>query len=145
MLNDVSEHIPPPEMLVKLARLRLALRPGRHVVPRVPNMANLFAAYSRYMDISHVAEDTEQSLMQVLDQAGFVEHRLVLPSWPIQRRQRRPGAICRGLKLCLCADHWLHRLLYWLRGIGQPQCYSLNVEIILCKPLRDEERPETEK
>ena len=38
-------------------------------------MANLFASYSHHIDITHVTGYTEYSLMQVLDQAGFHEHR----------------------------------------------------------------------
>ena len=144
VLNDVFEHIPPPEALELLACLKAPLRPGGTLALRVPNMANLFAAYSRYMDISHVTGYTEQSLMQVLDQAGFVEHCLVLPSWPIAWRRGALGTLART-EAPLRADHWLHKLLYWLRGIGQPQCYSLNVEIFSRKPLSGAERQETEK
>ena len=89
-LNDVLEHIPTTEVMGLLKALRSALRPGGTLVIRVPNIANLFASYSRYLDITHVAGFTEYSLMQVFDKAEFVEHQMVFPIWEFDWRSWRP-------------------------------------------------------
>lgn len=146
MLNDVFEHVPPDDALPLLACLYRALRPGGTLVIRVPNMANLFAAYSRYLDITHVVGYTEYSLMQILDQAGFLEHRLVLPTWRIDFRRWRPWAPWRGISWRARANHLLHKILYWVRGYTQPQCFEHNVEIYTRKAeSRDQRHDSTSK
>jgi 2-polyprenyl-3-methyl-5-hydroxy-6-metoxy-1,4-benzoquinol methylase len=137
ILNDVFEHVPASETMGLLKNLRFALRSGGTLVIRVPNMANLFASYGRYLDITHVAGYTEYSLMQILDQAGFVEHQLVLPDWSFDLRRWRPWVPWRGLKLRSRMDHLLHKFLYWLHGYTKPNCYGHNVEIYTHKPKGD--------
>jgi len=134
ILNDVFEHIPTTESMGLLALLNTALRPGGTLVIRVPNMANIFAAYSRYLDITHVAGYTEYSLMQILGQAGFVDHRLVLPVWKIEWRHWCPWIPWRGMNARGRLDYLLHKFLYWLRGHTKPTCFGHNVEIYSHKP-----------
>lgn len=129
ILNDVFEHISTSEAEGLLEILGLALCKGGTLVVRVPNMANLFASYSRYLDITHVTGYTEYSLMQILDKAGFVEHQLVLPNISFDFRRWRPWAPWRGLNLRAKTGHLLHHMLYWLRGYTKPRCYGINVEI----------------
>lgn len=137
ILNDVLEHVPASEAMGLLKTLNIALRSGGTLVIRVPNMANIFASYSRYLDITHVAGYTEYSLMQLLDQADFVDHRMVLPIFGVHLRQWRPWAPWRGLSLRPRIDQLLHKFLYWLRGHTKPSCYDHNIEIYTHKSKAD--------
>ena len=137
ILNDVFEHVPTTEAMGLLKMLRAALHPGGMLVVRVPNMANLFASYSRYLDITHVAGYTEYSLMQILDQAGFEEHEMVLPVFKVHWRSWRPWVPWRGLGLRPRMDFMMHKFFYWLRGHTKPRCYNHNVEIYTRKPEDD--------
>lgn len=68
----VIEHVPRPEAAGFVRALRDALRPGGRAVVELPNMANpLVAGYLRYADLTHEAGYTEQSLRQLLEDAGF--------------------------------------------------------------------------
>lgn len=134
ILNDVFEHIPTDGAVDLLACLKAALVPGGRLVLRVPNMANLFASYSRYLDLTHVTGYTEYSLMQILDQAGFCNHELVLPDWRPDWAHWRPWKPWRGLKLRRRLDYCLHSFLYWLRGYTKPRCFEHNVEVYTHKP-----------
>jgi len=135
ILNDILEHIPTGEALPLLRLIRDALRPGGTVVIRTPNMANVVAPYSRYLDITHVAGYTEFSLMQLLDLAGFEDHQVVpedlsLSSW-------RPWVPWRGLKLTTRLNIIGHRILYWLRHTNPcPTVYGSNVELYSHKPAK---------
>ncbi len=135
ILNDVFEHIPPSDALELLLTLKAALRRGGTLVIRVPNMANIFASYSYHLDITHVAGYTEYSLMQILDQAGFVAHRLVLPDLGLDLRRWRPWIPWRGLNLRTGMDYLLHKGLYWLRGYTKPCIYGTNIEMYSKKPM----------
>ena len=133
ILNDVLEHIPTGEAVPLLQLIREALRPGGTVALRVPNMANVVAPYSRYLDITHVAGYTEFSLMQLLDLAGFDGHHVVPED--LSLRSWRPWIPWRGLKLTTRLNILGHEILYWLRHTNPcPTVFGTNVEVYSCKP-----------
>lgn len=55
---DLLEHLEDGELMDWGNAIRNALRPGGFFCCRVPNAANLFACYSRYMDLTHVRSFT---------------------------------------------------------------------------------------
>jgi SAM-dependent methyltransferase len=134
ILNDVLEHILPTDALSLLQDIRMALTTRGRVVVRVPNMSSLLAAYSRYMDITHVAGYTEWSLFQLLDQAGFVDHRLVDQSASWAPATWRPWAPLRGLGLRCRLNRAIHRVFYVARSQSpMPKCLDYNLEVYSVK------------
>lgn len=130
VLNDVLEHVPLDKNREFLARLRAALRPSGVLVVRTPNMSSLLAAHSRYIDITHLTGFTEASLVQLLEQEGFTDHRF----YAFEREWRlylwRPWAPLRGVPLKAALNTWLHRTLYWLRGQKPaPTQFGANLEV----------------
>ncbi len=70
----VIEHVPRPRVADFVRGMRDALRPGGRCVVEVPNQANLLTgAYLRYADLTHEWGYTEQSLRQLLEDAGLLE------------------------------------------------------------------------
>jgi hypothetical protein len=90
-------------------------------------MANLFAAYSRYLDITHTTGYTEYSLMQRLDQAGYEQHRIVYPHVPFNRSNWRAWFALR-------LYNGFHRLMYRMRQGIQPTCHDRNIEMYSVRP-----------
>lgn len=130
IINDVLEHIPRDEALSLLSSARDAVVPGGTVVIRVPNMANILAAYSRYLDVTHLTGYTEFSVMQLLDQAGFHDHRFVPDRWGWSPLSWRPWIPWRGLAIRACTNHLVHRFFYWLRGLTpKPTVFHANLEV----------------
>ena len=134
-LNDVIEHVSPNEALTLLEALRAALKEGGRLVLRTPNMSSLLAAYSLHLDVTHVAGYTEWSLMQLLDVAGFVDHRLVEAATGWEPRSWRPWLPLRGLGLRSALNRTIHRALYAIRcQYPVPKCFDYNVELYSHKP-----------
>jgi len=72
VLNDVIEHVAKDQIIPLLSLMHQRLVPGGRVILKTPNMANpLIAGRNRYIDITHQVGFTEESLIQVLEQAGF--------------------------------------------------------------------------
>jgi 2-polyprenyl-3-methyl-5-hydroxy-6-metoxy-1,4-benzoquinol methylase len=135
VLNDVIEHVPRSETVPLLSCIQRALSPGGRIVVRTPNMATLFAAYSRYLDVTHVTGFTEFSIVQVLEQAGFDNPKFVKEyhGWP--PRTRRPWIIVRRLNFRGLFSEWLHRRLYAARGQHPiPEIFSMNLVAYADKP-----------
>ena len=116
LLYDVIEHFPVPECLGLLERVRRALVPGGTLVVRVPNANNLCSARSLYMDVTHVMLFTEYSLMQLFDEAGFEDHRLVEDNFRARWYLWRLNRPWCGLAVREKVNRLLHQAVYWLRG-----------------------------
>ena len=72
VLNDVVEHIPKELIFPLLERIKKALRPGGVLIMKTINMANpILGAHSRYNDFTHEVGWTEESMYEVLEQAGY--------------------------------------------------------------------------
>ncbi|MCL0096022.1 class I SAM-dependent methyltransferase [Thermodesulfovibrionales bacterium] len=126
---DVVEHMRVEKAIELLGACRKALTANGAVVIRVPNMANILAAYSRYMDVTHLVGYTEWSLFQLLDEAGFKDHRMIHPSqkWKELRTLTRPW---RGLGLREWLNTVLHRFLFALAGIRvRPATFAINLTV----------------
>ena len=135
IVNDVIEHVPRSETVPLLSCIQRSLTPGGRIVVRTPNMATLFADYSRYLDVTHVTGFTEFSIVQALEQAGFVNPQFVKEyhGWP--PRTRRPWIILRRLQLRELFNEWLHRKLYAARGQQpMPEIFSMNLVVYADKP-----------
>jgi len=66
IMKAVLEHIQKPRILPLLRSIHGSLRPGGVAIIDVPNMDWLFASHERYMDFTHEAGFTPQSLSQVV-------------------------------------------------------------------------------
>lgn len=71
VLNDVLEHVPKDQILELLDEIYQHLRPGGRTILRVPNMSNPLNVRTRYVDFTHEAGFSTESLAQVLRVAGF--------------------------------------------------------------------------
>jgi 2-polyprenyl-3-methyl-5-hydroxy-6-metoxy-1,4-benzoquinol methylase len=135
ILNDVIEHVPPSETVSLLGCIQRSLVPGGRIVVRTPNMSTLLAGYSRYMDVTHVTGFTEISILQVLEQAGFMKPQFVREYFGWPPRTLRPWKIIRRLNLRGLLNEWLHRLLYAARAQEpRPTIFSMNLIVYADKP-----------
>lgn len=135
ILNDVLEHLPLEAGAALLRAMRDALRPGGTVVVRTPNMATLGAAWSRYLDLTHVLGFTEYSLVQLLEDAGFAEVRFYRDSLQWRWRHWRPWSPLRGLPWKGWLNRAVHRLVHWLRAQRPaPREFDYNLEAFARRP-----------
>lgn len=126
---DVVEHMRVEKAIELLGACRKALTANGAVVIRVPNMANILASYTHYIDVTHVVGYTEWSLFQLLDEAGFKDHRVIHPpqKWKELRTLTRPW---RGLGLRERLNTMLHRCLFALAGIRvRPNTFAANLTV----------------
>lgn len=68
---DLIEHLPASRVTEFLAGVHRVLEPGGAFIVRTPNMSALTAARGRYVDRTHESGFTEQSLVQLMGEAGF--------------------------------------------------------------------------
>jgi SAM-dependent methyltransferase len=137
VLFDVLEHIPREETLEMLSTIYNALKPGGVFTVRVPNMASLLADYSMHLDFTHQVGFTEFSLIQVLDQVGFTQHKIVRHKPKLGIGNRTPPKVFyQVLKLVrYWANELLHLGLYTLRGQKpMPSTFDMNLEMYTQKP-----------
>jgi SAM-dependent methyltransferase len=73
VMIHVIEHIPRKELIPVLAATHDALRPGGSLLVETGNMASATGPFLRYIDFTHEAGFTENSLRQVLHAVGFPE------------------------------------------------------------------------
>lgn len=66
VMKAVLEHIPKDQVLPLLRAIRQALRPQGVAIIDVPNMDWLYATHERYMDFTHEAGFTRESIQQLL-------------------------------------------------------------------------------
>lgn len=116
---DLLEHFDLPAAAEFAAAARAALRPGGTAVFRTPNMANVLGGYSRFMDLTHRTGFTEQSLRQLLLQAGFLAVDLVQPDW------RHDPTMAERLQ----RSRAFHRELFALQDRSTPRCFDKNLVV----------------
>ena len=105
-IKAVVEHVPKAETLPLLEAIHRALKPGGVVLVDVPNMDWLFAQHERYMDFTHEAGFTRESLMQVMSNV-YREVRVV----PIDNIRQDLSLLDRWKKRA--ARFVLGKLLVW--------------------------------
>lgn len=101
ILKAMLEHVRKDETLPLLEKIRTALKADGMVVIDVPNMDWLFAAHERYMDFTHEAGFTRESLAQVL--RNVFDHVHVTPSTPVVESglKTKLGALLRPALISL--------------------------------------------
>jgi 2-polyprenyl-3-methyl-5-hydroxy-6-metoxy-1,4-benzoquinol methylase len=128
---DLLEHMDVAQSVELLRGCYEKLLPGGSVVIRVPNMANILSAYSRYMDITHINGHTEWSLFQLLDLSGFEQHNVLIKKWfnkEIWRRNRTLLKPWRGLGILNFVNTALHEFLFFFRSQSpRPSTYTFNI------------------
>lgn len=83
LMNDIIEHIEKEEIIDTLSLILASLKPNGVVVIRTVNLKNRWGMAVRYMDFTHTAGFTEESLKQVMQVAGFTNVLLVEEKHPI--------------------------------------------------------------
>jgi glycosyltransferase involved in cell wall biosynthesis/2-polyprenyl-3-methyl-5-hydroxy-6-metoxy-1,4-benzoquinol methylase len=116
LMLDMIEHVSVDEARDMLKDAHRALAPGGTVVLRTPNMANVLGTYSRWMDITHRAAYTEQSLAHVLRQAGFDDIVVHCPQ-SIGLKRRAAAKLNRAL----------HEALFSIQDRSKPTWYGKNI------------------
>ncbi len=77
MMNDIIEHIPKDKIVSLLRLIKKSLSNNGRLIIKTINCANpITGSSSRYLDFTHTAGFTEESLSQVLSMAGFEEVRI---------------------------------------------------------------------
>lgn len=114
---DFLEHVADEDELLDLVeQCRDALTTGGFFVCRVPNMANLFGAYSRYMDLTHARGFTSTSLLQLLEAAGLSRCEIV---------QRKPSNFKQRIRMA--TEYWMHRILFRVCGRTLERHFASNI------------------
>lgn len=127
VLNDVIEHLPKPEIVPLFTLMYDRLKPGGRVIVKTPNMSNpLTAGRNRYIDFTHGLGFTEESLHQVLEQAGFVD---IHPAPVDIYVTRNPIANFGGRVLSRLIYAWW-RFVYKVQGV--PRVAILTKGLIGC-------------
>lgn len=130
VMLDVIEHVTLSDAGVVLRAACKALRPNGRIIIRTPNMANLLGGYSLFMDLTHCHGYTEWSLIHLLEECGFQEPRVRVPS--------RYASKLRHLRVWLVQE--IHRQFYRLNDRVPPLWFGKNIivtaesEQIKCKP-----------
>jgi len=126
---QVIEHMEVGEAYELLKECHRRLSQQGSIVIVTPNMTNIFAASSRYADITHSHGYTEWSLFQLLDKAGFKKHRIIKASkkWKQLRTFNHPF---RGLGLREVLNTFFHEGLLKLQGHHlHPSTFSINLTV----------------
>ena len=130
ILNDVLEHISYEDAIPLLKQLHSALVDGGTLVLRVINASSILSMYSLYLDITHKTLYTEYSLVQLLEQTGFVKNSFVRDNIHIISFLRPRWRNHCALLIRHTLNHCLHRFVYWLRGQKPiPTLFGMNIEV----------------
>lgn len=114
---DVLEHIPKGEPVrLFLDRIRSSLKPGGRFICRVPNAANILAAHSLYLDLTHEWIYTSSSLLQLLRAVDFQDPEII----PI-----RGGSLLKRFRNT--NEYLLHRLLFCASARFEERHFSRNI------------------
>ncbi|OGU34415.1 MAG: hypothetical protein A2068_09730 [Ignavibacteria bacterium GWB2_35_6b] len=77
ILFDFIEHLKKESIVDFVKLLYDNLNIGGKIIVRTPNMAYLFASYSRYLDFTHEFGFTEESITQVFRELPFKEIKVI--------------------------------------------------------------------
>jgi 2-polyprenyl-3-methyl-5-hydroxy-6-metoxy-1,4-benzoquinol methylase len=121
--TDVIEHLENDELVDWVHAVHEALVPGGAWCCRTPNAANLFAAYSRDVDLTHVRLFTKTSLLQLATVAGWTD---------LEVFGERPGSWVGTLRQTL--ENVVHQLLFWLSGRVAETPFSKNLFAVAWRP-----------
>lgn len=83
LMNDVIEHIGKEEIIDTLSFVLASLKKNGVLIVRTVNLKNRWGAAVRYMDFTHTAGFTEESIRQVMLTAGFKNVSLVSEIHPV--------------------------------------------------------------
>ena len=83
LMNDVIEHIEKEEVIDTLSKVLASLKKNGVVVIRTVNLKNRWGMAVRYMDFTHTAGFTQESIRQVMFTAGFKNISLVEEKHPV--------------------------------------------------------------
>jgi 2-polyprenyl-3-methyl-5-hydroxy-6-metoxy-1,4-benzoquinol methylase len=122
--NHVIEHYSPEEGLQLLDLICGALRKGGRVIVATPNSSNsITAGRSRYFDITHATSFTENSLLFMLELAGFTDIQVL----PIDIYVLRNPFLNLLGRMGASAFYTALRLLYLLNGVTSSKVFSKNM------------------
>ena len=117
---DVFEHIIGEDTLLAwMEAVYAALKSGGFFVCRVPNAANLTAAFVRYADLTHERLFTTNSLKQLFEAGGFVESRII----------PQADAHFTG-KVRLALMRLMHRIVFTICGRAYERNFDSNISVI---------------
>ena len=127
VMNDVIEHIAKPEIIPLVSLIRERLLPGGKAVLKTPNMANpLTAARTFHMDLTHEVGFTEDTMVYVLEQAGFADIQVL----PVDIYVTGSAVANLGGRLLSALQHAHWRLWYKVHGV--PRARVLTKGLIGC-------------
>lgn len=131
IMNNVIEHIHIDIAVQLLTAIRHSLKPGGQIFISTPNMACMFGTYTRYVDLTHVIGFTEFSLFQLLDLAGFKEHRITSNIPYINFSNWRPWKPWRGLGFSYYLRRLIFSFMFKLSGATPvPTCYESHLDVL---------------
>jgi 2-polyprenyl-3-methyl-5-hydroxy-6-metoxy-1,4-benzoquinol methylase len=119
---DVIEHMKVQRAIGFLEAARARLEEGGCVIVRTPNMANVLAGYSRYIDLTHETGFTEFSLRHAGQLAGFSESKVLRPKY-------------HGLNRRI--SNWInskvHRAIFRIQDRSVPRVFGKNITMLFKK------------
>ena len=114
IMNDVLEHFEKEDVMRLLTLVHGRLPEGGRLLVKVPNMNNPFtAARSFFADFTHAVGFTEQSMLQVLETAGFREVYLA----PVDMYVTGNPIANLAARAASAVQHCWWRLCYRLTGV----------------------------
>jgi 2-polyprenyl-3-methyl-5-hydroxy-6-metoxy-1,4-benzoquinol methylase len=119
VMLDMIEHVSRSRAQELLAASYRALGPGGRLILRTPNMANLLGSYSLHMDHTHRHGYTEWSLLQILEQAGFEQVKVHVPTVFATRKR----------KISASANRRIHQFLFRINDRAAPKWYGKNIVV----------------
>jgi len=127
VMNDVIEHFPKADIIPLLGLMRERLLPGGKTILKTPNMANpLTAARNFHMDFTHHTGFTEDTMVYVLEQAGFAEIQVA----PVDIYVTDNPVANLGGRLLSALQHAHWR--FWYKVHGVPRARVLTKGLIGC-------------
>jgi len=131
-LNDVLEHIHREHVLELLRLIYRALEKGGILRLRVPNMSNIIATHVGHIDFTHITHFNESSLVQVLENSGFIRTEIVFEKqnpllfWSWKEPHRAFFRLLNRIRWDL--NNFIHRGIYLLQdAITMPKIFDLDL------------------